>query len=249
MDVIVCVFINGCCTSSRWSKVFKELEAGAGSNSQAGDAEACTKYVVQMFLFGAVVFTLTGDGETECIAIKFQSRFRITNDHRCVVDSEKKVAGRSMPFRCALIRRELQNFERMAVRVREIERANAGSRFDVLWKSLWPRRSVLHLVLSQPSVSFVHVACNDGDMLKPAVVAAGVWRHRPSFRRQIFSELDELGSQSHADNTHAQAKYAFKMFVVDPGHLHIRNLYECQDVRIKVQRPVHIGNSHSHRFH
>src|SRR5215831_13135823 len=147
-----------------------------------------------MLLFGAIVFTFASDRESECVAVELQAGIRVADNDRRVINPEKKVAGGLMPFRGAFVRRELQNFKWMPVRVLEIKRPNTGSRSDVLWESLWSSRCVRHLILAQPCISAVHVTCYDGDVLKRAVVAAGIGWHKVPFRRQILGELDELGS-------------------------------------------------------
>src|SRR6516225_3353821 len=147
-----------------------------------------------MLLFGAIVFTFASDRESECVAVQLQAGIRVADNDRRVINPEKKLAGGLMPSRGAFVRRELQNFKGMAVRVLEIKRPNAGSRSDVLWKSLWPSRCLRHLILAQPCISAVHVTRYDGDVLKPTVVAAGIGRHKVPFWRQILSELNELFS-------------------------------------------------------
>src|SRR6516225_3698481 len=147
-----------------------------------------------MLLFGAIVFTLARDRESECVVVELQAGIRVADNDRRVINPEKKLAGGFMPFRGAFVRRELQYFKWMAVRVLEIKRPNAGSGSDVLWKSLRASRNRRHLVLPQPCISAVHVTGYDGDVLKPAVVAAGIGRHKVPFWRQILSELNELFS-------------------------------------------------------
>src|SRR6516164_2105817 len=136
-----------------------------------------------MLLFGAIVFTFARDLAPECVAVELQAGIRVADNDRRVINPEKKVAGGLMPFRGAFVRRELQNFKWVAVRVLEIKRPNAGSRSDVLWKSLRASRNRRHLVLPQPCISAVHITRYDGDMLKPAVVAAGIGRHKAPFWR------------------------------------------------------------------
>src|SRR6516164_1856591 len=147
-----------------------------------------------MLLFGAIVFTFARDLAPECVAVELQAGIRVADNDRRMINPEKKVARGLMPFRGAFVRRELQNFKWMAVRVLEIKRPNTGSRSDILWESLRPSRCVRHLIVAQPCISAVHVTRYDGDVLKPAVVAAGIGRHKPPFWRQILSELDELVS-------------------------------------------------------
>src|SRR5215469_13994985 len=91
-----------------------------------------------MLLFGPIVFALASNRESECAVVELQARIRVADDDRRMINPEKKLAGCLVPFRVAFVRRELQNFKWMAVRVLEIKGPNAGSRSDVLWKSLWP---------------------------------------------------------------------------------------------------------------
>src|SRR5215469_18976517 len=81
----------------------------------------CTEDVVQMLLLGAIVFALTGDPHAQQIAIKTQACFCVTHHNGGVIDTEEKLVRRPVPFFSSLIRRELQNLERMTIRVFEIE--------------------------------------------------------------------------------------------------------------------------------
>src|SRR5215831_4050442 len=142
-----------------------------------------------MLLFGAIVFTFASDCESKCVAVELQAGIRVADNDRRVINPEKKRAGGLMPFRGAFVRRKLQDFKWMAVRILEIKGPNAGSRSDVLWESLRSSRCVGHSILAQPCISTAHVTRYDGDVLKPTVVAAGIGRQTPPFWRQILSEL------------------------------------------------------------
>src|SRR5262245_6893803 len=113
-----------------------------------------------------------------------------------------------MPLRITLRRRELEDFQKVAVGIFEVKRADARSSLNVRGQELRPGGRMLNLVLAQPLVGAVHFTRDDGDMLEPAVVSARLRRERPSTGRKIFGELDELVAESHAHDSHTQAKDA-----------------------------------------
>ena len=87
--------------------------------------------------------------------------------------------GRSpMPVRIALARREPEDLEEVAVRVLEVEGADAAGVRVPVRQPLRRGRGVLDPVLAEPRIGPVHVAHDDRHVLEPAVVAARVGRHR-----------------------------------------------------------------------
>ena len=104
---------------------------------------------------------------------------------------------------------------------------------------------MLHFVLPQPRIGLVHIAHDDRDVLKPAIIAAGIDRNRPTLGREIFSELNVFIAQLHANHTHSQPKYAFEMFVILSGQFNVRYFLECEHLRIEVNRTVHVRDGDS----
>src|SRR5689334_17748121 len=144
-----------------------------------------------MFLLGAVILTRAGDAQAECVAIKLQARFGIAHDNRSVVDTEKQFVF-LLPLLIALACGKLQNLEPVLVRIAKVESLDAARILVPIRRPLWTSRSMFDFVLAQQSVSFVHVAGDDGDVLKPMIVAARIDRNRAAFWCQVLGQLDEL---------------------------------------------------------
>src|SRR4051794_2872436 len=97
-----------------------------------------------------------------------------------------------MPFLIALVRWERKEFQCMAVGILEIEGANARGSFVPLRYGLWARRRELNSVLPKPCICLVHIANDDGDMLKPQIIASRIGGDRPSSWRKILSQFQLL---------------------------------------------------------
>jgi len=93
---------------------------------QTGNAESCTGHGVQPLLFDAPVLARAGDAAAQHIAIELQARLRVRHDDRRMVDAEEQPVGRLLPARVALAGREPDDFENVAVRITETERADAA---------------------------------------------------------------------------------------------------------------------------
>src|SRR6185437_14402934 len=124
-----------------------------------------------MLLLRAVVLTRARDVQSECVSIKLQARFRVTDDDRSVIDAEKQLVF-LLPLRITFAGRELKNLEPMLVRIAKVKRLDAAGIFVPIGQSLWTSRSVFDFVRAQHCVSFVHVTRDDCNMLKPSIVAA-----------------------------------------------------------------------------
>jgi hypothetical protein len=96
------------------------------------------------------------------------------------------------------------------------------------------------------AVRTIHVTDDDGDVLKPAVIAARIGRHGPALRRQEFGQVDDFVSQTHANNAHAHAEEAFEVLDITPEYLHIGNLFKAQHLRIEIHGTIHVGNDNGH---
>ncbi len=125
-----------------------------------------------MLLLRSVVLALAGDFEPECVAIELQAGIGVGDNDRSVIYAKKQPFRWLVPFRGALAGWKLQDFERVPVGIFEVESPNSRRRLDVLWKGLRTSRGVLNLIAAQQSVSPIHIRGDDGDMLKPAIIAA-----------------------------------------------------------------------------
>jgi len=68
-------------------------------------------------------------------------------------------------------------------------------------------------VLAQPAVGAVHIAHDNGDVLEPSVVAAGIDRRRPAPRREEFGQFDVLFTEPDPRRPHPETEYAGKALV------------------------------------
>src|SRR6266404_6810138 len=129
-----------------------------------------------MLLFDTEVFALTGNPKTEQVAIKGQALVGVRNNDGRMVNPEKQWAAglrlraSLLPLRIALSRREENNFEYMVFRVAKVKCLDACRAFIPHGERLRRSRYMLHFVLAQLLIRSVHVAHDDGDMLKPMVV-------------------------------------------------------------------------------
>src|SRR5215471_11792522 len=162
-----------------------------------------------MFLLGAVILTLTGNGEAENVSVELQTAFRMS-DTDCRVINAKEESIFALPAGGALVLREPDEFEVVPIRVPEIKRPDARSSRDRVWQSLRRCADVLDVLFAQCCVGGIHIAHDDGKVLKPQVVAAaGRWNGIASGRRKELSQLDTLLPKSQRDNSHPCAE--------DPG--------------------------------
>src|SRR5215510_9999450 len=124
-----------------------------------------------MFLLCAVVLAGACDMQTECVSIELQTRFRVADNDRGMIDTKKEFVFR-LPLLIALAFRKLQYFEPVLIGIAKVKRLDAARVFVPVRQALWTSRSVFDFILSQQCISFVHVTGDDRDMLKPAIVAA-----------------------------------------------------------------------------
>jgi len=80
------------------------------------------------------------------------------------------------PARVALVGRELQDLERVAVGIAEVERLDPARLGIPVRQPLRPGGDLLDLVATEPEVGLLQVAGDDRDVLEPDVVAPGVGR-------------------------------------------------------------------------
>ena len=82
-------------------------------------------------------------------------------------------------------------------------------------------------------VGLVHVADDEGHVLKPAVVAARVYRRGPALGRQELGEFQEFVAQLQARDAQAQPEDAFQVFLGVAAGFGLRDLPEVQDARCR----------------
>src|SRR2546428_1397297 len=117
--------------------------------------------MVQVFLFRAIVLTLAYHRESEDIAVKLQTVFRVPHDNGGMINAEEELLRGAMPFRGAFVRGKLQDFERVSIRIFEVKGLNARGLGVPLREPLGTGRGVFDLVLTQPAISALHVAHDD----------------------------------------------------------------------------------------
>src|SRR5271165_3182375 len=97
-----------------------------------------------------------------------------------------------MPLGIALVRRKFEYLHRMAIRVFEVKGFDASGVLVPVGKSLWAGGGVLHVVLPKDGIRTVHVTNDDGDVLKPQIVAARIHRDGSPPWSEKLREFDGL---------------------------------------------------------
>ena len=161
-----------------------------------------------------------------------------------MIDTEEESRARFVPLPCALVFGEFQNLHGMPVGILEIERLDTRGVFVPIRQSLRPGRSVLDAIFPQHPIGPVHVAHDDGNVLKPKIVAAGIIRNRAAARSKKLNEFDRLIAQFHPDDADTRTKHSEQMLHVCACDLRVRSLFECEHARVKIDRAVHISNGH-----
>src|SRR2546423_521842 len=106
-------------------RILGDGERGALRGAQRRDPGPGSRHLVQAFLLGLVALAPAGDLETERVAVELQALLGVAHDDRRVIDPEEDAIARPLPAGFALPGGELENLERVAVRVLEGERADA----------------------------------------------------------------------------------------------------------------------------
>lgn len=109
-----------------------------------------------------------------------------------MMDTEEELPGALMPFRMPFTFGKFQYLEGMPVWITKIKGLDTAGVGIPIREPLRPGESMLHLVLSQPTISLVQVVNNAGDVLKPAIVRARIDRDRSSGRSEVLESLDTL---------------------------------------------------------
>src|SRR6516164_6895903 len=113
-----------------------------------------------------------------------------------------------MPARIALIGWELDEFQRVAVRIMKVEGLYSRGVLVPLGQHLGSGGDLPNLVLLQAVARGNHVRDNDRDMLKPRVVASRILRNGTSVGSAIFDQLDAFQAQLQVCDPNVRAKYA-----------------------------------------
>ena len=117
--------------------------------------------------------------EAEQIPVERHALVGAGHGHCGVVDAAKELAG-ILPRRVALSRREIDQLERMTLRVMKLDRLDAGRAGIGRRDGDGMRGDLPHIVVLQDFVGSIHVADDDGHMLEPGVVAVGPHRDEPA---------------------------------------------------------------------
>ena len=78
----------------------------------------------QPFLFDTPILALACDAQPEPIAVEGKARVGIAHGDRTVINAEKQSVS-ILPARVSLAARELDQLERMAIRIPKVDRTNA----------------------------------------------------------------------------------------------------------------------------
>src|SRR2546428_10130488 len=136
--------------------------------------------IVQMFLLCAVVLALSSHSHSEYVTVELQTAVGIAYDDRRVINAKEHFVAWTMPSVQALVRRKLENFQRVTVRILEIEGPDTGRVLVPLRQALRSSGRVFHFVLAQPPVGLIHVADDDGYVLEGAIVAVSIHGDGPA---------------------------------------------------------------------
>src|SRR5271166_825721 len=198
------------------------------------------EHIIKVFLLCSVVIALAGNSQTEQIAVELEAGIRVRDGDGRVIDPEKQAVVAAMPFRISLALWKFEDFDRVLIRVLKVKGLDPTGIFVPIGQALWSRGGMFNLVLPKDLIRAIHVAYDDGDMLEPKIVASGIDRNRTSTRREKLDKFDRFIAKLHPNHPHACTKHPEEMFDVVASQLRVRYLHECEDVRIEVQRSVHI---------
>src|SRR5215472_5885219 len=121
-----------------------------------------------MFLFDPRVVTCADNGKSEQVAVEPQTRVGIADGDGAMVYAEEQLVRGGMPLRLPFVGREVDELQRVAVGIPEVEGFDAGGIYIPIGKALWAGRDFLHMRITQPLVRGLQVAYDNGDVLKPA---------------------------------------------------------------------------------
>src|SRR6266496_1050536 len=155
-----------------------------------------------MFLLGAVIVRAAGNSKTKLVVVEREAFVRVADDDGCVINAEEKFISGLPPLRITLPRRKPDDFQHMVLRVTKIERLDSAGVLVPVWQRLRRGRDVLYLVLEQSRVSFVHVAHDNRDVLKPAVETSRVLWDGSAFLSKVIRQRDVFTAKFEQRHAH-----------------------------------------------
>ena len=99
---IVGMFIERNGTTVARAQIFEQFNSRTGRRAQCCDAQTGAEHVVEMILFGAVIFTFAGHAETQKITIEPETGVGVGNDDGGMIDSEEQPVAVLVPLGVAL---------------------------------------------------------------------------------------------------------------------------------------------------
>jgi hypothetical protein len=108
----------------------------------------------------------------------------------------------------------------------EVKRLNASGIGVPVRQPLRTGGGVLDLMLPQPLVSTLHIADDECDVLKPAIVTTRIHRNRSAPRGEEFGQFDAFLAEPHPYHPHPQAEHTLELFVGAAGYLDVRDFLE-----------------------
>src|SRR5262249_4117142 len=128
-----------------------------------------------------------------------------------MIDPEKQLVSFILPAGISLTRRKINNLKIVLVGIAKIERLNSSRGFDRWRQSLRRRRNELHFQRAQFIERLVHIAYDDGDMLKPKIIAARILRNGSARRGQILGQIEIFIPELHPYDPHPRTEDAFEV--------------------------------------
>ena len=107
-------------------QIVQQLNPRAAAGAQCGDTDMGAWHRREAFLFDTPIIARAGDAQADAVPIESEALVGIGYRDRAVVDVEKQPVL-LLPARLALVARKLDQFERMAVRVAEIDGLDSAS--------------------------------------------------------------------------------------------------------------------------
>src|SRR5215470_350757 len=125
MYEIVYVFIERDGAPIAGAQILQKLNSGAGGRSQGGDTKMRAEDVVQVFLFCPIVFAFARDAQTEKVAIELEARVGVGNGDCGMVNPQEDAITWAMPLGIALPLGKPKDFDRVLIRILEVEGLDA----------------------------------------------------------------------------------------------------------------------------
>src|SRR5436190_5342584 len=139
-----------------------------------------------MFLLRPKIFALTRFAQPKHVTIKSQTRLRIRDSNRSMIDAEEEVIGLFLPTRIAFARRKIDDLEIVLVGITKIKCFDSSGGGERCRQRLGPGRDELHFESAQFFERLVHIAHYNRDVLKPKIVAARIHWNRSPARCEIL---------------------------------------------------------------